>query len=130
MSGNGTSQDSSSKRILFVDDDEELLSTFSDLLSAKGYDVSTATDGEKGLEKLKNDSFDIVLCDLMMPNMTGDQLYLEVEKVQPEQCKKFVFITGYDREPKFADFLAKTQQTVLRKPVTSSQLTQAIEGIG
>jgi two-component system NtrC family sensor kinase len=127
---NDNGQDLQAKRILFIDDDEELLSSFSDLLTAKGFDMTTAADGDKGLEALRKDTFDVILCDLMMPNMTGDQLYAAIETEMPDQCKKFIFITGYEKEPKLSSFLSNPDVTVLTKPVTSGQLTEAIGKIG
>ena len=59
------------KRILIVDDEENMLHMLKTILSKAGYDVELARDGREGLIKVASSKFDIVLCDLRMPEMDG-----------------------------------------------------------
>lgn len=59
------------KTILFIEDEAALQKTFSDLLSAKGYSVISALDGELGLELAKNKKPDLILLDLVLPKLHG-----------------------------------------------------------
>lgn len=66
-----TSEQQSKKRILLVDDDESLRQMYTLILTKAGYDMTTADDGIKGLAKIREGNWDLILLDLMMPNMTG-----------------------------------------------------------
>ena len=61
----------SSKGILIIDDEENMLHMLKTLLSKEGYEVVTATNGTEGLEKIETESFDTILCDIRMPEMDG-----------------------------------------------------------
>lgn len=59
------------KKILIVDDEKDIVETLSFMLKAKGFDCITATDGEEGLYKAKNESPDLIILDVMMPKING-----------------------------------------------------------
>ncbi|MDQ3191744.1 MAG: response regulator transcription factor [Bacteroidota bacterium] len=58
-------------KILIVDDDPFILETLSRILKADGFDVLTASDGVKAIDLLEEKQFDLVISDIMMPNMSG-----------------------------------------------------------
>jgi CheY-like chemotaxis protein len=76
------------KKILVVDDDELVLVALVELLSPKGYTVSTALGGPQALEKLEKRRFDLLILDIIMPEMDGYQL-----------CEKIRAMKGYSRTP-------------------------------
>ena len=59
------------RRILIIDDEENMRHMLKTLLGRYGYHISTAKDGAEGLAKLSNQSFDFILCDVQMPQMNG-----------------------------------------------------------
>ncbi|MBW2553919.1 MAG: sigma-54-dependent Fis family transcriptional regulator [Deltaproteobacteria bacterium] len=61
----------SSKRILIIDDEENMLHMLKTILSKEGYEIVTAGNGIEGLEKIETNLFDTILCDLRMPEMDG-----------------------------------------------------------
>jgi two-component system response regulator AtoC len=61
----------SSKRILIIDDEENMLHMLKTILSKEGYEIITAGNGIEGLEKIETNLFDTILCDLRMPEMDG-----------------------------------------------------------
>ena len=61
----------SSKRILIIDDEENMLHMLKTILSKEGYEIITARNGIEGLEKIETNLFDTILCDLRMPEMDG-----------------------------------------------------------
>ena len=67
-------------RILVVDDEEALLELVSAILEGEGYEVLTAASGSKALEALEQNEFDLVLLDVMMPEMDGWGVVREMEK--------------------------------------------------
>ena len=67
-------------RILVVDDEEALLELVSAILEGEGYEVLTAASGSKALEALEQNEFDLVLLDVMMPEMDGWGVVREMKK--------------------------------------------------
>jgi CheY-like chemotaxis protein len=62
-------------RILVIDDEQALRETVADTLRMDGLDVQTAADGREGLELIGRNPFDVIFCDLLMPNMDGQEFY-------------------------------------------------------
>ncbi len=114
------------KSILLLDDDIELADTVKLLLEAHNFVVTTAKNGVEGLREVMAMDFDVIICDMMMPTMPGDMFYLAVQKVKPNHCKRFLFVTGHGRDAKISDFLQKTDGLVLFKPVPTDELLQMI----
>lgn len=67
-------------RILIVEDEQSILNLLKEVLKANGYIVDVATDGLKGYELFNKHSYDLVMTDLMMPNMDGNQLVNLIRK--------------------------------------------------
>jgi len=61
----------SSKKVLLVDDDESLRQMYTLILNKAGYDLTTADDGIEGIAKIREGGWDLILLDLMMPNLDG-----------------------------------------------------------
>jgi len=70
----------SKKRILIVDDEPGIITTVKYVLEEKGFDVSTAYDGEEGLRKAKYDRPDLVILDLNLPKLIGEEVCREIRK--------------------------------------------------
>lgn len=58
-------------KVLVIEDEETLVKNLADKLKAEGFDVSTANDGEKGLEKIKSEHPDLIILDIMLPGLDG-----------------------------------------------------------
>ena len=118
-----------SKRVLLVDDDIELLLMFETLLQANDYQTHTAANGAQALKVLRNIEVDAILCDLDMPELSGDLLYLEVGRAWPGLLKRFIFVTGNAENPLYEEFLKRTQPTVLEKPISIVRLLEQLEAV-
>lgn len=92
-SGKSGKSDKSSKKILVVDDDEALRSVLEETLVSFNYQVTTASDGQEALEKLKQENYDLVITDIKMPRMNGNELLKEIKQVSPGI--PVVIITAY-----------------------------------
>ena len=79
------------KKVLIIEDDPFIADVYVLKLESEGYDVETAEDGILGLEKLKKKKYDIILLDILMPNMNGFKV-LEQIKMNPEVSKTPVVI--------------------------------------
>lgn len=114
------------KSLLLLDDDVNLADTLKELLESHNFVVTVVRNGVEGLKEIMAMDFDVIMCDLMMPNMPGDMFYLAVERTKPHLCKRFVFITGHSENPKIAEFLGKVNGVILYKPVESEELVRAV----
>jgi DNA-binding response OmpR family regulator len=80
-------------KILLIDDDPGLLESLSEVLRQEGYEVSTSSSGEEGLDTLKSESFDLVLLDIRLPGLDGEVVMREIYNYYPETV--MIIISGY-----------------------------------
>lgn len=112
-------------RILIVDDDDRVAQVAARAL--REYDVSVALDGQAALEQLRSGApFDLILCDLMMPGMTGMELHRVVGNTTPELAERFVFMTGAAFSPDARAFVESVDQPLLQKPFELSTLRSVL----
>ncbi len=115
-------------RLLIVDDNEDILSTFYEFFNSIGYEVKTAVDGLAALKLLRDEalSFDCLITDLVMPNISGVGLISIVKKENPTM--KIVAITGYGDQP---GALASEAQAdvVLFKPIDLFKIENTVESL-
>ena len=86
------------------------------LLESRNFIVTTAANGVEGLREVMDLDYEVILCDMVMPEMPGDAFYREVERVKPHLCERFIFITGHRADPKVAEFIEEVDGLVLFKP--------------
>ncbi|HET9855553.1 MAG TPA: response regulator [Methylomirabilota bacterium] len=113
-------------RILVIDDERAVRDLISDALSIEGHEVLTAENGKQGLDLIVRYRFDLVFCDLRMPEMDGRALYEEIQRDHPQVLKRIVFVTAQANSPDYGPFLRETRIPVIEKPFTLSQLRQAV----
>jgi len=70
-------------RLLVVDDDPQITSTFEAILRSEGYDVASAQDGVNALELVRQMSFDLILLDLLLPDMDGWTILKNIRQIRP-----------------------------------------------
>ncbi len=107
---------SAPKTILLLEDDPSTVEVLTQFLQAHSYRVMTAKDGVQGLKYIMASDYDIVICDMMMPNLPGDMFYLAVERTKPHMAKRFLFITGYASDQRIRAFISKIKGLILFKP--------------
>jgi two-component system, cell cycle sensor histidine kinase and response regulator CckA len=103
-------------RVLIIDDEPQLAQVFRAAL-AKQHDVLAFTNGRAALgHLLESPMYDLVLCDLMMAELSGMEVFEEVRRQRPGQERAFVFMTGGVFDPKVAEFLASVPNDCVDKP--------------
>ena len=116
-------------RILIVDDEQRYAKSL-EMLLASDYDVATATDGKRALELFsQGERFDVILCDLMMPQMTGMDLHAALADLAPEQRARMVFLTGGATNDRARAFLARPDVRHLEKPLELAELEATIADV-
>ena len=117
------------KKVLMLEDDVDLAGVLKEYLGSEGYVVTYAKSGVEGLKLIMVGEYDVILCDMMMPNLSGDMFYLAVERTKPLLCKRFIFMTGHKGDPKIDAFIRKVRGLMLWKPFEMHDLQAAILAI-
>ena len=112
-------------RILIVEDEIGILQFLQQGLEEEGYTIETAYDGEKALELLTNESFDLVLLDWMLPKLTG----LEVCKAYRLQNKTtpVIFLTAKDTVQETIEGLQAGANDYIKKPFSFDELLERVK---
>ena len=116
-----------SKTILLVEDDAQYSLILKEYLESFDFSVTIAGDGVQGMKRVMEKDFDIIICDLLMPNLPGDMFYIGVERVKPNLAKRFIFITGHQNNPKISEFVKKVRALTLFKPFEMHVLLETIK---
>jgi len=115
------------RRILWVDDEIDLLRAHLRLLEQKGYAVETATNGEDAVELVKEKTYDLVFLDEMMPGMGGLQTLAGIKEAAP--ALPVVMVTKSEAESLMEDAIGGKITDYLVKPVNPSQILMACKKI-
>ncbi len=114
-------------RILIVDDDAAVARSAARALR-RDHHVVVETDGAHARDRLlTGEGFDVVLCDLAMPGMSGAELYDDVVATRPELGPMFVFVTGGAFTSESRTFLDRITNVLLEKPFSIETLRKTLE---
>ncbi len=103
---------------VLVVDDEPMLGVLTRRILEGAHDVVTTTSAKEALGWIgEGRRFDLIVCDLMMPDMTGMDLYEELAQAAPDQARTMVFLTGGAFTPRGRAFLEAVPNTCLEKPI-------------
>jgi PAS domain S-box-containing protein len=112
-------------RVLVVDDDPLFARSLQLLLDE--HEVLTFTSSLLALDRIRaKESFDVVLCDLNMPDLDGLHFHSRVNEIEPNLARRIIFVTGGAITPEGAAFIAKNRSLTLEKPFDPSELTALV----
>jgi CheY-like chemotaxis protein len=113
-------------RVLVVDDEVRVAAALSRMLSDE-FDVRSTTKPDEAVQWLTGgDWYDVVLCDVMMPHMTGVELHQRVQATNPDLAARIVFVSGGSLSEPIRTYLESTPNTVLAKPFDLASLRELI----
>ena len=118
--------DEKRKKILVVDDEETVLFVFTTHLNAAGYDVVTASSGKAGLAAVEQESPDLVLLDVMMPEMNGFAVCRAIRDNPAWKKLPVVMITGLHGEADAQEGRQSGATDFMTKPVDYDDLTKRV----
>lgn len=81
------------RKVLIVDDEEDILTSMKMLVESVGYETRTVNNGKKALQALKQECFDLVLLDILMPKMTGKKVLEKIRADPKLKNQKVAFLT-------------------------------------
>jgi two-component system cell cycle sensor histidine kinase/response regulator CckA len=102
-------------RILVVDDEVAVARSLERILR-KDHDVTVVNDGKEALAKIAAETYDVIFCDLMMPEISGMDVYASVATANPDQAARMVFMSGGTVTPRSEEFLESTTNVHISKP--------------
>ncbi len=113
-------------RVLVVDDEPMIGSSVRRALGRE-HDVEAVTSAREALDRIvRGRNYDVVLCDLMMPEMTGMDLYEELRKAAPAEMERLIFLTGGAFTPRARTFLDAVSNQRVEKPFDMKSLRAMI----
>ena len=111
-------------RILIIDDEPIVQALMCESLENLAHEVESAFTGKKGTELLKQDHFDLVLLDLLLPDINGNDLLLEMSRLKPDLL--FIIITGYPGSNIYQETLMQEPMGIILKPFSASDIVKAV----
>jgi PAS domain S-box-containing protein len=116
-------------KILIVDDEPLIAKALSRVLAAQ-HDVAISENGRQALDRIqRGERFDAILCDVMMPELTGMDLYAELKTVAPEQVERIIFVTGGAFTSAGKAFLDAVPNARIEKPFDPANIRSLVRGL-
>ena len=112
-------------RILVADDSDTFSALLNEILTAEGHEVDAARTGTEAWLKLSTSTYDVILCDVVLPGMDGLRLYRRVVDFRPELVSRFVLMSG--RTEHVRRFAETTGAMFLAKPFRVADLLACVE---
>jgi len=113
-------------RILAVDDEAVILDLIVDALGRDGHRIDTAGSAREALQKLEQDTYDILVCDLKMPEMDGQELFEVIKTRWPAISEKVIFASGDTIHPDTRSFIDRSGRPCVDKPFKLEVLAEAV----
>lgn len=114
------------KRVLVIDDDDDVLEVVQRALARDHYELDTATSGRQAVTMLARGDYDLVLSDIRMPDFDGKQLFQFLEEHLPEYQGRVIFLTGDTANPETMKFLDQVKAPYLLKPLDIYALQELV----
>ena len=115
--------------ILVIDDEPSIVRGLAQLLRRDGHRVETAANGQRALALLHERRYDVIVCDLHMPDVDGPAFYATLRRQAPALCQRVIFLTGDAGDEATRTFLRQCGRPWLRKPSPIAVIRRAIQDV-
>lgn len=116
-------------RILVIDDEESVLTILKRALEERGYQVDGCETGKEGLANLSENRYDLVICDMRLPNTSGPQVFKVVKTEHLDLIDRMIFTTGDVVSPDVQRFLDESGRPILKKPFDLADLYRLVDEV-
>jgi signal transduction histidine kinase len=116
-------------RVLLVDDETSILEVIGDVLKLDGHQVVATTNGQAALSRLQAEKFDVIVSDLKMPGMSGQELFTRLMQLDAAMARRLIFTTGDLASAETLRFLERTGNAYLQKPFDLNTVRRTIQTI-
>lgn len=107
-------------KILVIDDERSIRNTLKEILEYEGHEITLAEDGAKGLEAVQKASFDVIFCDIKMPNMDGMEALERIQEVQSDT--PIIMISGHGNIDTAVEAIKKGAYDFIEKPLDLNRI--------
>lgn len=114
-----------SAKILVVDDEKMLTKILAKILGQAGYRVSTVSDGDEAIDKVKQGHFDLLISDVRMPKKNGTEALPIIETLDPQL--KIIILTGYPLTPELEEKVSLGRYQYIAKPFDNDDLVAKVQ---
>jgi CheY-like chemotaxis protein len=114
---------------LILEDRDDFRKILHEYLVSRSYQVTSVRSGVEGLREIMKDTFDLIICDMMMPEVGGEMFYWAVTRIRSAAGRRFIFFTGHQNDPAIDFFFQRVNATVLIKPFKLEALDSAISDV-
>lgn len=115
------------QRVLLLEDDDVFKGILTDYLTENEFRVTPVPNGVEGVRSVLDSDFDVIICDLMMPLLSGEKFFQALTAVRPHLCDRFIFMSGHQNDPSVIEFISRIKGTMLPKPFQMRDLLGAIK---
>ncbi len=115
-----------SRKILVIEDEKTTLNSIVQFLISEGFEASGATNGREGIELAQANLPDLIICDILMPELDGYDVLTYLQQTPETSTIPFIFLTATTDSSSFRIGMEMGADDYLRKPVTSAELLSAI----
>jgi two-component system, NtrC family, sensor kinase len=115
--------------ILVIDDEPSIVRGLAQLLRRDGHGVDTAANGHRALALLHERCYDVIVCDLQMPDLDGPTFYTLLRRQDPTLGQRVIFLTGETESAASRTFLLQSGRPWLRKPSPIATIRRAIQAV-
>lgn len=112
-------------KVLVVDDDQEMRRLLEDILSREGFRITQAANGSEALAEVRGTSYDVIVLDKIMTDMSGLEILPEIKRLQPDA--QVILITAFGDRETCVEAIGRGATAYLAKPFGMSVLVQMVK---
>ena len=118
------------RRLLCIEDEHFIGELYTRALTRAGYTVNVVLDGVKGLEEAMTNTYDIILLDIMVPNMTGIEILRQLRADKPDLKSKIIITTNLEQSKEHRKEIERQADGyIVKAEITPKQLVEFLENI-
>jgi DNA-binding response OmpR family regulator len=117
------------KRVLVIDDDAKIVNLEKAILTQGGFEVEVALDGHEGLEKLKGGQYDVVVLDILMPNMDGYEVARKIKQMDSHKGTPIIMVTAASQHDAMKQGFHSGAVVFMAKPFTAAKLLSVVKTV-
>lgn len=119
----------STKRILVVDDEKDIVELLVDVLAGSGFEVDAASDAEGALQRIRERIYDAAILDFNLPDMDGVMLHRRIRQMDQELASRTLFMSGMMQSDTNLGYYAAQSAGFVPKPFEVEELLSAVRGL-
>jgi DNA-binding NtrC family response regulator len=115
------------KKVLIVDDDKDIVRIVATMLEGRGWDIAAAYGGAEAIEKVAASKPDVILLDIMMPEMNGIEVLKRIKKL--DAAARIIMITAFGDVESYLDSMELGAYEYINKPFETDELLEMIDRV-